>query len=118
MPKVITVINILKIKARASCHSAVYRPGPAGRSPRLFPTPVSDVLAGWKIQRTAEGSETEKKAENTFEVTAFRKQTFDTDWTHANDLVATFFCVWLENPTSMLLLGPTLTSRSKKIHDV
>lgn len=46
MPKVITVIIILKTKARASCHRAVYRPSPAGRSARLLPTPVSDVFAG------------------------------------------------------------------------
>lgn len=49
MPKVITVIIILKIKARASCHSAVYRPSPAGRSAKLLPTPVSDVFVGCKI---------------------------------------------------------------------
>lgn len=49
MPKVITVIIILKIKARASCHRAVYRPSPAGRSARLLPTPVSDVLVGWRV---------------------------------------------------------------------
>lgn len=46
MPKVITVIIILKAKARASCHRAVYRPSPAGRSARLLPALVSDVLAG------------------------------------------------------------------------
>lgn len=49
MPKVITVISILKIKARASCHKAVQRASPAGRSARLLPTPVSDVLVGWKV---------------------------------------------------------------------
>lgn len=49
MPKVITVMSILKTKARASCHRAVYRPSPAGRSARLLPALVSDVLVGCKI---------------------------------------------------------------------
>lgn len=50
MPKVITVIIILKIKAKASCHSAVYRPSPAGRSAKLLPVPVSDVFVGCEVR--------------------------------------------------------------------
>lgn len=54
MPNVITVTSILKTKARANCHRAVYRPSPAGRSPRVLPTPVSDVFAGCKVYKRDE----------------------------------------------------------------
>lgn len=46
MPKVTTVMSILKSRASASCHSAVYRLGPAGRSAKLLAMPVFDTLAG------------------------------------------------------------------------
>lgn len=63
MPKVITVTIILKTKARANCHRAVYRPSPAGRSARLLPTPVSDVLAGWNecVGRTEAGKDKQRE---------------------------------------------------------
>lgn len=55
MPKVTTVMSILKSRASASCHSAVYRLGPAGRSAKLLAMPVFVMLAGCG----AEGGETE-----------------------------------------------------------
>lgn len=61
MPKVITVTSILKTKARASCHRAVYRPSPAGRSAKLFPALVSEVFVGCRMHEseiiTLEGEE-------------------------------------------------------------
>lgn len=63
MPKVITVINILKIRARASCHTAVYRPSPAGRSAKLLPVLVSDMFVGCKVRhREAKKNKIKKKS--------------------------------------------------------